>query len=280
MKTVDDHIPVSVVIPCFRCTSTIKRAMESVLRQTHPPAEIILVDDASSDGTLSILCEYKDSYPTQVKVISLIENSGAASARNAGWAIATQPHVAFLDSDDSWHTKKLEVQYAYMANNPETALCGHQWIMLSSDTGRSELPAKFAQARVRPHHALFKNPFATSTIMMRRDLPFRFENKMRCSEDWLLWLRIVFAGLCAVRLETPLGCVYKPLYGSAGLSKNLWAMEKGELLCLEILYGERVINWLLYGVSVLFSLLKFFKRGVAVHVLRRLSMQIFRTSAG
>ena len=271
MNSASNAAPVSVIIPCFRCAATIGRAVDSVFRQTYPPVEVILVDDASSDGTFGILMELKNRYPEQVKIVSMIENVGAASARNAGWIMASQPYIAFLDADDAWRAEKLQIQCSYMVSHPEIVLCGHQWIMIDADSKATDISEKWVKTQVNPRHALFKNPFATSTIMVVRDIPFRFEEKMRSAEDWLLWLRITLAELSAVRLEVPLGYVYKALYGSDGLSRNLWRMEKGELFCLATLYREGSINWLLFGSSVFFSMLKFFRRVVNVHIMRRLT---------
>ena len=79
-------LPVSVVIPCYRCAATLDRALQSVLAQTQPPAEIIVVDDASDDATPRVIA----ALPPSIKKIRLPENRGAGSARNAGWQAATQ----------------------------------------------------------------------------------------------------------------------------------------------------------------------------------------------
>lgn len=272
MNSVNDLAPVSVIIPCFRCESTIQRAMSSVLQQTYLPAEVILVDDASGDGTLNILIEYRNQYPNLVKIITLAENVGAGSARNIGWLVATEPYIAFLDADDSWHAEKIQIQYSYMRSNPETVLCGHQWRFVDENSEAADLPAKWTIIQINPNHSLFKNPFATSTIMLTRDTAFRFEEGMRSSEDFLLWLRIAFAGCPAVRLEVSLGHVYKSLYGSGGLSGNLWKMESGELICLATLYREASISRSLFYFSAFFSILKFFKRVIEVYITRPLRL--------
>ncbi len=110
--------PVSVIIPCFCCTSTIGRAVESILSQTLLPAELILVDDCSNDGGLTIakLKQIQDQYQSEIKimVLEMKRNDGPGSSRNLGWSIATQPYIAFLDADDSWHSKKIEIQYGWM----------------------------------------------------------------------------------------------------------------------------------------------------------------------
>ena len=96
---------VSVTIPAYNCAATIRATLDSVLRQTSAPDEILVMNDGSTDETLAILESYKD----RIKVFSQ-PNRGVASARSALVALATGDLIAFLDSDDLWHPKYLEVQ--------------------------------------------------------------------------------------------------------------------------------------------------------------------------
>lgn len=252
--------PVSVVVPCFRSAETIQRAIDSIVKQTLKPAEVILVDDASGDNTRNTLLELEKLHHGWIKVIALNLNAGAASARNAGWAIAQQPYVAFLDADDSWHPQKLKIQYEYMLKHPDISLCGHQslWIRDTKDE-----PANFItvhETKISAVGLLFKNAFSTPTVMIKRDIPYRFLEKKRFAEDFLLWQQVAWAGLSVVRIEIPLAYMHKPAYGVSGLSAQLWNMEKGELDNFVFLYKERYIHFLFFFVSVIFSTAKFFKR--------------------
>ena len=105
---------ISVIIPCFNCEKTLRRAVDSVLSQTLLPDELILVDDCSADGTAKIIAEYAQS--TRVRVVAIAHqiNQGAAVARNTGMDAATGDYVAFLDSDDTWDPRKLRIQYDFM----------------------------------------------------------------------------------------------------------------------------------------------------------------------
>ena len=87
-------VPVSVVVPCYRCRATIERAVASVVAQTWRPAQLILVDDASDDDTAVLLDAIQQRLGDWVEVLALAENGGAAQARNAGWERATQTFVA------------------------------------------------------------------------------------------------------------------------------------------------------------------------------------------
>src|SRR5437879_2701049 len=117
---------VSAVVPCYRCAPTIRRAVESVARQTVRPFELILVDDASADSTAAELSRLKCELGDWVRIVSLDENRGAAGARNAGWELARGKYVAFLDADDTWLPTKIERQLAFMEAHPEFVLSGHR----------------------------------------------------------------------------------------------------------------------------------------------------------
>lgn len=96
---------VSVVIPTYNCVRLIGNAINSVLNQTHKNYELIVVDDGSTDNTKSFLNSYFD----KVKYISQ-ENGGVSKARNTGISHSSGDYIAFLDADDVWDEKKLEMQ--------------------------------------------------------------------------------------------------------------------------------------------------------------------------
>lgn len=96
---------VSVVIPAYNCAEFISKALESVINQTCADYEIVVVDDCSTDGTLEILRSYGD----RIRLIRHEVNQNAASARNTAMANCHGELIAFLDGDDFWHPRKLEV---------------------------------------------------------------------------------------------------------------------------------------------------------------------------
>ena len=264
--TDNSYAPVSVVIPCCRCSTTIDLAVGSIAKQSTMPAEVILVDDASGDGTLSILQRLAQLHPEWIKLVSLDKNLGAASARNAGWDAASQPYIAFLDADDAWHPEKLRIQYEYMCDNSDVVLSGHQCVWLREGEAWPALPASLVVTRLRPLSLIFKSCFSTPTVMLKREIPFRFPAGRNYSEDLNLWQQIAFAGLSVVRRESPLACFYKAPYGEGGLSSHLWEMEKGELRNIVELHRAGKIHWLLYVVATAFSLAKYLKRLLRVRV--------------
>lgn len=249
--------PVSVIVPCYNSASVITRAIESVVKQTYPPKELIVVNDASGDATLQVLealaCEYKI-----LRIVSLDDNQGAASSRNAGWQYATQPFVAFLDADDAWHPRKLEIQFLWMSANPDVFLSGHQHT-LSDWHELNPIGTDIEYSEIHPYRFLFGNCFATPTVMLKNDPRFRFRPGQRWAEDLGLWQLIAFEKKI-VKLQLPLTQLCKSEYGISGLSAQMWRMEKSELSNLLFLYRENRIGFFLMSIAVLFSVIKFFKR--------------------
>ncbi|MFO1264547.1 MAG: glycosyltransferase [Rhodoferax sp.] len=260
-------VPVSVVVPCYRCKTTIERAVASVVAQTHRPAQLILVDDASGDGTAALLDAMQKRLGDWVEVLALAENGGAAQARNAGWERATQAYVAFLDADDAWHPCKIEVQYGYMSQHPRVALSGHLHRELPSHDGQLPNWALTAHWDVQPvtwRVLLLRHQFVTPSVMLRRDLPVRFARNLRYMEDYRLWLDIAEVPHEMVKLNVELAAIYKAAYGATGLSGNLWQMERGELAVLRHFRQTGRLSSALWMLVSAYSLVKYLRRRLIV----------------
>lgn len=219
--------PVSVVVPCYRCTDTIGAAVASIAAQTLPPAEVVLVDDCSGDGTLEVLHSLAGGYPAGwIKVVALPANGGPSRARNAGWEQATQEYIAFLDADDSWAPRKLELQMQALASDPEIALISHR--VRVRDRRLEPLPLRrpIRTKIVSRRRLLLNNPFSTPSVVLRRDLPFRFNENFRYVEDYLLWAQIAHSGYRCAKVNQILAYLHKPAYGAGGLSANVEAMQR------------------------------------------------------
>ncbi len=108
------RLTVSVVIPVYNRAKTVLRAIASVLAQSHPVLEVVVVDDGSDDGTAAVVEALADP---RVRVIRHPANRGAASARNTGIKAARGDLIALLDSDDQWMPRKLEKQVRVLASS-------------------------------------------------------------------------------------------------------------------------------------------------------------------
>lgn len=256
-----DKAMVSVVMPCYRCAGTIERAIASVAAQTLLPAEVVLVDDASGDDTRAVLSRLIQRYaPGWIRLVLLDQNVGAASARNAGWAVASQHLVAFLDADDAWHPRKIEVQYGYMMANPDVVLSGHDFRLMK----QSGLPGwqldDTSVRKVDKWPMILKNQFVTPSVMLRRDMEQRFIAHQRYMEDHMLWMSVVCSGAPVVKLSCALAAVYKNQFGVTGLSSRIWLMERGDLSNYHRLYQEGFISAVELSALLIYSLLKYVRR--------------------
>ena len=105
---------VSIVMPSYNCEKYIFNSIQSVLKQTYINWELLVVDDCSSDNTVSIIESFQDK---RIKLFKNKENSGAALSRNLALREAKGKWIAFLDSDDIWLPTKLEEQLLFMTDN-------------------------------------------------------------------------------------------------------------------------------------------------------------------
>ena len=185
---------VSVIIPAYRCAATIGQTLDSLLAQTRPVDEILVVDDGSPEDLTAALAPYADR-------ITLIRkpNGGAASARNLGIDRASGRFVAFLDADDYWEPTKLERQLAVFAAHPEVGLVAGNYFTQAPGTPRVVYPtgpaSSFDRVLTVPNHEVLDVTARiwTTTVIVRRDVlgDHRFESSLEPAEDRDLWVRLV-----------------------------------------------------------------------------------------
>ncbi len=213
---------VSVVIPAFNCRNWIGEAVQSALNQTAPPMEILVVDDGSTDGTADVLA----GFGSNIRVISQ-RNQGVSAARNAGMNAAHGDLIAFLDADDVWHPRKLEVQLRAMDLNPDVGVLGTR--VFSLPTAGAEMPTALDAEQPPLTHVTHanlavKNYLTVSSVLARREVVRRvggFDGRMQGAEDHDYWLRAAeITGVANV--EAPL-TGYRSVAES--LSKRPNAME-------------------------------------------------------
>ena len=198
---------VSVIIPVFNRAELIERTIDSVLTQSYRNIEIIIVDDASTDDTLSVVKKIDDP---RIKCIPLEQNSGPSTARNTGVKLAQGRFVAFLDSDDEWDTQKAHLQLTAInqQSNPENVVCytqativgnGKTYLLPTRGKRKDESVGDYV---LRGNHGAI----STSSIMLAHKLalanPFPADQKV--FEDWDLLLRLEENGVSWVYLDRPL----------------------------------------------------------------------------
>ena len=108
------HDLISIVMPAYNSEKYIRNSIKSVINQTYKNWELIIIDDYSTDNTVSIIEEFQNK---NIHLIKNKKNSGAAISRNKGIKLAKGNYIAFLDSDDLWNKEKLEKQINFMKSN-------------------------------------------------------------------------------------------------------------------------------------------------------------------
>lgn len=262
--------PVSVVVPCFRCAGTIAGAVASVAAQTLRPAEVLLVDDASGDDTLTALETVACSYPSGwIKVFSLPVNGGPSAARNEGWEQARQPWIAFIDADDSWHPRKIELQMAALDQDPHIAMIAHRMNVQSRSAPPPALTVPIKVATVPRRLLRMRSGFPTASVMLRRDLPFRFDESRRRAEDALLWGQILLSGYRCVTIQQVLASWHKQPFGEGGLSGDLAAMHAAAWDMRRALYAQGLVGRAELLAVHAYSVVRYARRHVLTFLRRR-----------
>ncbi len=119
---------VSVIVPCYNSSSYIERSVNSLINQTLDDIEILLIDDGSTDDTLSKLKEYEKRYKNKIKVVALEKNGGLGNARNVGMKKSTGEYIGFVDSDDYVDKEMFEEMYnKAKATDSDVVECDFMW---------------------------------------------------------------------------------------------------------------------------------------------------------
>lgn len=268
--TLSGRAPVTVVIPCFKDADTIHRAVSSALEQTWPPSEVLIVDDASADKATSIvLQEIQSESSGVVRVIFLKDNCGPSVARNRGWQEASQPYIAFLDADDAWHPRKLELQMPIMMANGAPAISGHQRVIAGdSSEGVLRTPPGKRWFDISTKQLLFRNWLPTSSVIVNASVAYRFNDERRHCEDYDLWLRIVTSGSRCSYIPIGLAAAFKAPFGEKGLGSQLSKMEVAQNSVYRELRSNSAISRSVYLMLRVWSAIRFARR-ITVATARR-----------
>ncbi len=178
----------AVIVTRNRC-ALLKCAIESVIRQSLPAAEIIIVDNASTDGTRATVTSFDDP---RILYVYLEQNAGCNAARNLAVSRATTDYVAFLDDDDEWDQFKLEAQAAVMQGAGEIVCGVYTGLKIVDELGRIRYSRPRERGNIYPAMLAY-NPVGTvSSVLLRRGCFQKVGGffDMRASGDWDLWIRL------------------------------------------------------------------------------------------
>ncbi len=225
---------ISVIIPAFNAEKTIKETIESVLSQTFTDFELIVINDGSTDSTLSILDAIEDD---RLKVFTY-ENRGVSISRNCGIEVATGDFIAFLDADDLWTAEKLELQLQALSTNPQAGLA-YSWVDRVDQSGQFLRPGGHSTAQGYVYEKLLLRDFieGCSSPLIRKSALLtvgNFDTLLTHAEDWDLWLRLAERYQFVVVPRTQV--FYRDQIGSA--SYNVWKMEEGSLTIINHVFAR------------------------------------------
>ncbi len=209
---------VSIIVPVYNVEGFISETMESVVNQTYPCWELLLVEDGSSDGTAAVIEEYVSQRKEErIRLIRQPSNMGAARARNRGLQEARGRYIAYLDADDLWMPRKLELQLAFMESRGAAfAFTGYEFADENArGTGKVvRVPQTLSYRQALSNTTIFTTTVMFDTEKISREL---LEMPVIKSEDTALWWKVLRNGYTAWGLDENLA-----LYRRAGktLSSN------------------------------------------------------------
>lgn len=183
-------IKISIIMPCFNAEAYILRGVTSAFGQTFKELELIVINDGSTDQSLQVLNNVKDS---RLKIISQ-PNRGVSAARNRGIEEARGEYIAFLDTDDTWHPTCLEKLYEALVSSSQAGLsyCGWQNLGLSGGQGKPYIPPDY-EASDKLGRLLRSCPWPIHAALTYRQVIMEaggFDERFSNSEDYRLWLYI------------------------------------------------------------------------------------------
>jgi glycosyltransferase involved in cell wall biosynthesis len=214
----------TVVVPAYNAAETIAGTIRSVLAQSRPDFELLVVDDASVDGTPDLVRPFLAD--ARVRLLTRPTNGGVSAARNAAIREARAPIVAFLDADDLWLPQYLQRMGEALDARPDAALAYTEAWMLDSRTGQFHRKTTSVDLQPGPREppveraalvaALLRSNFVFCSAAVRREIFEEigpFDETMLAAEDYELWMRLALKGMRMVRVREPL-VVYRRAAGS------------------------------------------------------------------
>ena len=209
---------VAIIIPCYNSSNTLTRAIDSIINQSFPVNEVIVVDDYSIDSVkIEEICNLYDS----VKYIKNEKNLGLAGSRNKGVSFAISDIIAFLDADDQYHKHKIEMQLRYI-NKKNAVSTDVKKIDITSLADINETLSLNPNTKIfkSPYQNLFFNRLVGSSLMIYKSNFDKFngyDSDLRSCEDFDLWIRMLNEGTLVISIKAPLYLYYDT---EGSLSKN------------------------------------------------------------
>ena len=272
--TSGDNFKISVVIPAYNCASHIEETLASVLSQTAAPYEILVINDGSTDNTAEVVSKYP-----QVKLINK-PNQGPSETRNRGILESTGNWIAFLDSDDMWHTQKLEKVEKHIRENPDTDMISTAFYIGNGKDWTQITPRRLYNPQDSFFMQLYRRSFiATSSVVIKKDILLKagsFDTKLLVAEDLDLYLRVALMNAKFHYIKEHL--LYYRSHGDSITSNPLNAHKDIEAVFYKFrhqagfnLFVKRMIIWSATTALTLYGQRRY---GAMTYILSKMVMQI------
>ena len=221
---------ISIILPVYNAEAHLKSTIQSIINQTYPNFELIIVDDCSTDASFDIISDLIQ-IDSRITYYKLEKNSGGpARPRNFGINKAIYSLIAFIDSDDIWHSKKLEIQYNFLKSNSKIKFISSikTFKHFSSDT----FPKNLFFTILKYNELLKKNFIINSSVLVYKEYlyPFDINDNLIAVEDAKQWLDITKNGINCYLIDYPL-VYYRKVDNS--LSYNKLKMLKKRILLIK-----------------------------------------------
>lgn len=180
---------VSVIVPTRnRCIMLLPRALDSILGQSYTNLEVVVIDDASEDGTQAVVKKYAEKFGA-LRYIRNEQRKGGAESRNIGIANSSGAYMAFLDDDDEWLPEKISRQVGFLEENPNIGAVSC-WF-------NRVLPAEVRKARLIPEISLdlmlwenFLGSFSLCMVRSEIAKAVKIDLNLACGQDWQFWIEL------------------------------------------------------------------------------------------
>ena len=186
---------VSVIVPAYNAAAYLPYAIESVIAQTYPSWEIVIVNDGSTDHTCAVVDSYRSKLGDKLQYIDQ-PNGGMSAARNAGMRTARGEFIAMLDADDVWLPHRLARGIQVLDADPETGMVHAKVVRIDihgSITGQLKVEAQYLSGRIARHIYTRRAHIVCATVIFRKsclETAGCFDEAMQATEDRDLWFRI------------------------------------------------------------------------------------------
>ncbi len=228
---------ISIIIPTFNRSALLKRALETVYKQTISNYEVIVIDDGSSDDTEEMM---QAEFPSARYYYQ--SNTGVSSARNKGLELAVGEWIAFLDSDDEWLPEKLDKQFALLKLNPTEKICHTEEIWVRNGVRVNQMKKHRKTGGWIFPQCLPLCAMSPSSIVIHRSIfddVGGFDAGLPACEDYDLWLRIT-AKYPVLYIEEPQ--IIKYGGHEDQLSQKHWGMDRYRIKALQKVLSEDILD--------------------------------------